>query len=228
MVQKFRNKLLNSCSDSMIHFRTIFRGNYQASPLSIHWKSFLTTHSRFLIKLFSQFFSPSVFWEKSFLRERNFIKKYFIRKPLKYKNSNSEFLTEFWNLKSVEIALKMPLKFRIQMNRISIEFNFKIRWETQGKILNSGVQSKINACHNVNKVENSFIYALILNAIDIVVCVVFALYSRFSFKFKTTVLPRIQLSEYYSNFQNKMFKSPKHLMTFCRRIRIVLTELYSG
>jgi hypothetical protein len=30
-----------------------------------------------------------------------------------------------------------------------------------------------------------------------------------------TVLPRIQLSEYYSNFQNKMIKSPKHLVTFC-------------
>jgi hypothetical protein len=44
----------------------------------------------------------------------------------------------------------------------------------------------------------------------------------------TTVLPRKQLSEYYSNFQIKMFKCPKHLMTFCRRIRIVLTELYSG
>ncbi len=45
---------------------------------------------------------------------------------------------------------------------------------------------------------------------------------------KPTVLPRKQLSEYYSNFQNKMFKSPKHLMIFCRRNRIVLTELFSG
>jgi hypothetical protein len=55
---------------------------------------------------------------------------------------------------------------------------------------------------------------------------------KFSFPFfvlpNTTVLPRIQLSEYYSNFQFKMFPSPKHLVNFCRRIRIVLTELYSG
>jgi hypothetical protein len=43
-----------------------------------------------------------------------------------------------------------------------------------------------------------------------------------------TVLPRIQLSEYYWNFQFKMFPSPNHLVTFCRRIQIVLTELYSG
>jgi hypothetical protein len=43
-----------------------------------------------------------------------------------------------------------------------------------------------------------------------------------------TVFPQKQLSEYYSNFQLKMFESPKHIMTFCRRIRIVLTELFSG
>jgi hypothetical protein len=43
---------------------------------------------------------------------------------------------------------------------------------------------------------------------------------------KTTVLPRKQLSEYYSNFNFKMFPSPKHLVTFCRRIRVVLTEFF--
>jgi hypothetical protein len=43
---------------------------------------------------------------------------------------------------------------------------------------NTGVQGKNNAYHNVNKVQNSFIEALILNLIDIVVCVVFAWYSR--------------------------------------------------
>ncbi len=42
----------------------------------------------------------------------------------------------------------------------------------------TGVQSKNNAYHNVNKVQNSFTDALILNLIDIVLCVVFALYSR--------------------------------------------------
>jgi hypothetical protein len=42
----------------------------------------------------------------------------------------------------------------------------------------SRVQGKNNAYHNVNKVQNSFIDALILNLIDIVVCVAFALYSR--------------------------------------------------
>ncbi len=41
--------------------------------------------------------------------------------------------------------------------------------------------------------------------------------------YNPTVLPQKQVSEYYPNFQFKMFKSPKHLMTFCRRIRIVLT-----
>jgi hypothetical protein len=46
------------------------------------------------------------------------------------------------------------------------------------KLTNSGVQGKNNARHNVNKVENSFIDALILNLIDIMVCVVFVLYSR--------------------------------------------------
>jgi hypothetical protein len=43
---------------------------------------------------------------------------------------------------------------------------------------NSGVQGKNNAYHNVNKVRNSFIDALIMNLIDIEVCVVFALYSK--------------------------------------------------
>jgi hypothetical protein len=43
-----------------------------------------------------------------------------------------------------------------------------------------------------------------------------------------TDLPRKQLSEYYSNFQIKMFKSPMHLMTFCTRIRIVLTSCFRG
>jgi hypothetical protein len=43
--------------------------------------------------------------------------------------------------------------------------------------LYSGVQGKSNAYHNVNKIQNSFTDALILNLIDIVVCVVFALYS---------------------------------------------------
>jgi hypothetical protein len=41
----------------------------------------------------------------------------------------------------------------------------------------TGVQGRNNAYHNVNKVQNPFIDALILNLIDIVVCVVFALYS---------------------------------------------------
>ncbi len=41
----------------------------------------------------------------------------------------------------------------------------------------TGVQGKNNAYHNVSKVQSSFINALILNLIDIVVCVVFALYS---------------------------------------------------
>jgi hypothetical protein len=44
-------------------------------------------------------------------------------------------------------------------------------------VLHTGVQSKNNACHNVNKVQNLFIDTLILNLIDTVVCVVFALYS---------------------------------------------------
>ncbi len=41
----------------------------------------------------------------------------------------------------------------------------------------AGVQSKNSAYHNVNKIKNSFTDALILNLIDIVVYVVFALYS---------------------------------------------------
>jgi hypothetical protein len=44
----------------------------------------------------------------------------------------------------------------------------------------SGVQGKNNAYHNINKVQNSFIDALILNLIDIVVNVVFSLYSSIS------------------------------------------------
>jgi hypothetical protein len=46
------------------------------------------------------------------------------------------------------------------------------------KVNNAGVQSKNHAYHNVNKVQNWFIDALISNLIGIVVCVVFALYSR--------------------------------------------------
>jgi hypothetical protein len=45
------------------------------------------------------------------------------------------------------------------------------------RIAYTGVQSKNNVYHNVDKVQNSFIDALILNLIDIVVYVVFALYS---------------------------------------------------
>jgi hypothetical protein len=41
----------------------------------------------------------------------------------------------------------------------------------------SRIQGKKNAYHNINKVQNSFIDAMILNLIDIVVCVFFALYS---------------------------------------------------
>jgi hypothetical protein len=43
---------------------------------------------------------------------------------------------------------------------------------------NTGVQDKNIAYHNVNEVQNSFIDTLVLNLIDIVKCVVFALYSR--------------------------------------------------
>ncbi len=43
---------------------------------------------------------------------------------------------------------------------------------------NTGVQGKNKAYHNVNKVQNQGIYEWILNLIDIVVCVVFAVYSR--------------------------------------------------
>ncbi len=53
---------------------------------------------------------------------------------------------------------------------------------TSKKQLNyAGVQGKSNAYHNVNKAQNSFIDALILNLIDIVVCVGFALYSSMLF-----------------------------------------------
>jgi hypothetical protein len=41
----------------------------------------------------------------------------------------------------------------------------------------TGVQGKNNVYHNVDKVLNSFADALILNLIDIVVFVVFVLYS---------------------------------------------------
>jgi predicted solute-binding protein len=38
-----------------------------------------------------------------------------------------------------------------------------------------------------------------------------------------TTLPRKQLSEYYSNFQYKILKNPKHLGHFKLKIRIILT-----
>jgi hypothetical protein len=41
----------------------------------------------------------------------------------------------------------------------------------------SGVQGKNNTYHNVNKVQNQGIYDWIFNLINIVVCVVLALYS---------------------------------------------------
>jgi hypothetical protein len=43
---------------------------------------------------------------------------------------------------------------------------------------NTGVQGKNNAYYNVNKVQNQGIYEWIFKLIDIVVCVVFALYFR--------------------------------------------------
>ncbi len=52
---------------------------------------------------------------------------------------------------------------------------------------NAGVQGKYNAYHNVDKVENQGIYEWILNLIDIVVYVVFALYSRISVFVKQSV-----------------------------------------
>jgi hypothetical protein len=48
---------------------------------------------------------------------------------------------------------------------------------------NTGVQSKNNEYHIVNKVENPGIYEWILNLIDNVVFVVFALYSRILLRF---------------------------------------------
>jgi hypothetical protein len=62
---------------------------------------------------------------------------------------------------------------------------------------NSGVQGKNNAYHNVKKVQNQGIYEWILNLIDIVVFVVFALYSRIV-KFNLSIFFLIGW-----NFQNK-------------------------
>jgi hypothetical protein len=45
------------------------------------------------------------------------------------------------------------------------------------KVAYSGVQSINDAFHNVNKVENVFVYRHIFNLIDNVECVVYALYS---------------------------------------------------
>jgi hypothetical protein len=50
---------------------------------------------------------------------------------------------------------------------------------------NSGVQSKNNEYHIVNKVENVFVYTYIFDLIDNVVFAVFALYSRIHVVCKT-------------------------------------------
>ncbi len=53
----------------------------------------------------------------------------------------------------------------------------EILWKLFTQKVYFGVQSTNNAYHNVNKVQNSFLETLIWNFNNIVVCVVFALYS---------------------------------------------------
>jgi hypothetical protein len=88
-----------------------------------------------------------------------------------------------WSPGSVKKNEKPPLQSKFFPAKISI--GKKIYFTKEGgpkkSFLGSdpsvmryaGVQGKNNAYHNVNKVQNSFIDALILNLIDIVVCVVF-------------------------------------------------------
>jgi hypothetical protein len=61
---------------------------------------------------------------------------------------------------------------KINLQIVSPEFSFS------DVIKNSGVQSKTNEYHIVNKVEIIFVYKHIFNLIDNVVFVVLALYSR--------------------------------------------------
>ncbi len=94
-----------------------------------------------------------------------------------WRNRNSQKWPIYVN-KMVHFDIKpriFPLKFWI----ISKKIWWK-RWKIflwHRNFLYAGVQGKNNAYHNVNKVQNSYIDALILNLIGIVVCVVFALYS---------------------------------------------------
>jgi hypothetical protein len=65
-------------------------------------------------------------------------------------------------------------RFGIVMSWTLYDKNFTIKFYE----INTGVQSINDVFHNVNKVEYSFIGDLILNLIDNVEYVVYALYSR--------------------------------------------------
>jgi hypothetical protein len=77
---------------------------------------------------------------------------------------------------------------------------------------NAGVQGKNNAYHNVNKVENSFIGALILNLIDIVVCVAFVLCS-------STTVPCV------INYDFQLIRK-KHLRSFHPRSSAIIKMIF--
>ncbi len=75
--------------------------------------------------------------------------------------------------------LHFTLWFNFYVSAFIVKLCFLLDHQT---LCNPGMQSKNNAYHNVNKVQNQGIFEWILNLIDIVVCVVFALYSRIFFQ----------------------------------------------
>ncbi len=104
-----------------------------------------------------------------------------------------KFEWRFWH----QILVKVNNHYLISLPKfgakISTQFWSMSLWKWKllvkfGAILNSGVQSKNNEYHIVNKVENQSIYEWILNLIDNVVFVVFALYSRIVLSWTTYII----------------------------------------